>query len=143
MDTAERGRPIEILFVGSEPGDVRSTRSALRADGIANAMSIVPSVSDALAYLHRRGDYADVDRPDVVLLDHDSADDERGELHEAVAALYEDAPVPIIGLRSEGCPDGDSTHPCLEKPVDGVALIDVVVEVGNIWVRIVNGPRRE
>lgn len=146
MDRAERGRPIDILFVGSEPADLRATPATLRTDGITNAVDVVASVPEALEYLHRRGDYAEVRRPDVLLLDHDTAGGTSVELREATAPVGEDGPVQIVGLHTESCPDGGadgSNHRCLEKPVDGVEFIDVVVGLQDVWVRIVTGPRRE
>lgn len=63
------GRPIEILMVEDNPGDVRLTREALRDAKLHNTLSVVPDGEEAMNYLRRVGKYARAPRPDMILLD--------------------------------------------------------------------------
>ena len=69
MSDQAESRPIEILLVEDDPGDVLMTREAFEDYKIANRLSVVTNGEDAIAYLHRQGRYADAPTPDLVLLD--------------------------------------------------------------------------
>jgi two-component system response regulator len=62
-------RPIEILLVEDEPGDVRLTLEALAESKVGNTLHVVRDGLAALAFLRREGQYVEAPRPDLVLLD--------------------------------------------------------------------------
>jgi CheY-like chemotaxis protein len=62
-------RPVEILLVEDNPGDVRLTREALREGKVRNNLNVVADGVKAMAFLRRQGDYAGAPRPDLILLD--------------------------------------------------------------------------
>src|SRR5881394_3361886 len=62
-------RPIEILMVEDNPGDVRLTREALKGGKVWNEINVVSDGVAALDYLHRRPPHESAARPDLVLLD--------------------------------------------------------------------------
>ena len=61
------GRPIEILLVEDNPGDVRLTREALKDSHVLNNLWVVENGIEALAFLRREARYADASHPDIVL----------------------------------------------------------------------------
>ena len=61
--------PVEILLVEDNPGDYRLTQEALREGKVYNNLHWVQDGVEALEFLRQRGRYADVPRPDIVLLD--------------------------------------------------------------------------
>ncbi len=69
MSIAERGRPVEILLVEDNPGDVRLTKETLKDSKLLNRMSVVSDGIEAMAFLRREGSYAAAARPDLILLD--------------------------------------------------------------------------
>lgn len=62
-------KPIEILLVEDNPGDVRLTQEALREAKVINNLTIAKDGMEALAYLRRQGPYAHAPRPHLILLD--------------------------------------------------------------------------
>lgn len=62
-------RPLELLLVDDNPGDVRLTREALKESGLPGALSVVGDGEQALAFLRRVGPHAAAPRPDLVVLD--------------------------------------------------------------------------
>ncbi len=62
-------RPVDILLVEDNPGDVRLTMEALKDCKVRNHTSVVGDGVDALAFLRRTGQYANAARPDLILLD--------------------------------------------------------------------------
>jgi CheY-like chemotaxis protein len=72
MIMSEQDPPSESansLLVEDNPGDVRLTREAFKESSIANTLHVVTDGVEALDFLHRRGDYGDAPRPDIILLD--------------------------------------------------------------------------
>jgi CheY-like chemotaxis protein len=69
MSNAALGRPVEILLVEDNPGDVDLTRETLQDSKLLNHMNVVGNGVEAMAYLRRQGKYAEATRPDLVLLD--------------------------------------------------------------------------
>ena len=63
------GRPIEILLVEDNPGDVRLTREALNEGHVRNNLTVAKDGAEALAMARRQPPYDVAPRPDLVLLD--------------------------------------------------------------------------
>ena len=69
MDQDEISRPIAILLVEDNLGDVRWTADAFREEKLQNKLTVVGDGEEALSYLRRQGKYAAVSKPDLILLD--------------------------------------------------------------------------
>jgi len=63
--TVHQGRPVEILLVEDNPGDVDLTRQGLKDGKILNNLHVVGNGDDAMAFLRREGDFTDTVRPDL------------------------------------------------------------------------------
>lgn len=61
--------PIEILLVEDNPDHAELTRRSLESGNVANRVSWVKDGQEALDYLFKRGAYANVHRPGLILLD--------------------------------------------------------------------------
>ena len=62
-------RPIEVLPVEDDEGDVLMTREALAEGKVLNRLNVVNDGVEAVDYLRRAGEYDDASRPDLILLD--------------------------------------------------------------------------
>ena len=62
-------RQIEILVVEANPADTLLTEIAFKAAGLTSGFRSVSDGSDALAYVHKTGKYANVATPDLIFLD--------------------------------------------------------------------------
>lgn len=62
-------RPVEILLVEDNPGDVRWTRELLKEIFIPTKLIVVKDGVEALAYLKQEEPYRGSTRPDLILLD--------------------------------------------------------------------------
>ena len=69
MNSQTVGRPAEILLVEDNPGDVRLTVEALKENKLHNNLYVVGDGEEAMAFLRRESEYADVPCPDLILLD--------------------------------------------------------------------------
>ena len=66
--TGAEARVINVLLVEDDPGDVLMTREAFD-EYLHNRLDVVTDGAAALAYLRQEEPYADVPRPDLILLD--------------------------------------------------------------------------
>jgi chemotaxis family two-component system response regulator Rcp1 len=62
-------KPIEILLVEDNPGDVRLTLEAFKEGKVQNHIEVVNDGVEAMAFLRREAPYFDVQTPDLILLD--------------------------------------------------------------------------
>jgi two-component system, chemotaxis family, response regulator Rcp1 len=139
-------RPIEILMVEDNPGDVRLAVEALREGKVRNHMYTVDDGEKALAFLRRQGQYAEMPRPDLILLDL-NLPKKTGQ--EVLAEIKEDSDlrrIPVVILTvSEAEADILKTYNLhancyITKPVDLDRFIEVVKSVEDFWLTVVMLP---
>ena len=62
-------RPLELLLVEDNPGDVRLTKEALKSGDVAVNLNVARDGVEALDFLRKRGRFAEAPYPDLILLD--------------------------------------------------------------------------
>jgi PAS domain S-box-containing protein len=62
-------KPLELLLVEDNPGDVRLTREGLIDSQVHSTLNVAVDGEDAMAYLRKQGKYASAMTPDLILLD--------------------------------------------------------------------------
>src|SRR5690349_19090766 len=65
----EPGRPLNVLLVEDDPGDVLIAREAMAAGQLPTTLDVVTDGVEAIKYLRRQNGFADAPRPDLILLD--------------------------------------------------------------------------
>jgi two-component system, chemotaxis family, response regulator Rcp1 len=137
---------IEILLVEDNPGDVELTREAFEEGKIGNSLNVVGDGVEALRYLRREGQYNDVLRPDIVLLDLNLP--KKGGL-EVLSELKADPAlrsIPVVVLTTSRAEEdiARSYHAhanCyISKPVDFDKFMQVVRALENFWLTVVRLP---
>ncbi|MHB8067323.1 MAG: response regulator [Desulfobaccales bacterium] len=141
-------RPIEILLVEDNPGDVRLTKEALKEGKVMNVLNTVGDGEEALAYLRRQGPYAQATRPDLVLLDLNLP---RKSGREVLAEIKDDPDlkrIPVVILTvSEAEQDIIKSYNLhancyITKPVNLEQFINVVKSIEDFWLTVVMLPPR-
>lgn len=146
MTPLRSSRPVEILLVEDNPGDVRLTREALKEGKIRNNLNVVGDGVEALRYLRREGDYAESVRPDLILLDLNLPKMDGREVLEAVKADPALRLIPVVVLTSSAAEQDiarayDLHANCyVSKPVDLDQFIHVVKSIEDFWFSIVKLP---
>jgi chemotaxis family two-component system response regulator Rcp1 len=143
MNSQTIGRPIEVLLVEDNPGDVRLTVEALKESKMRhNNMNVVGDGVEALAFLRREGKYADAPRPDIILLDLNLP--KKGG-HEVLAEIKADEQlkrIPVVILTaSEAEQDitrayGLHADCYITKSFDLDQFVMVVKSIEDFWVTI-------
>jgi len=150
MSTRGEARPIEVLLVEDNPGDVRLTREALRDGKVSNHLSVVADGVEALRFLRREGQYAGAPRPDVVLLDLNLPKKDGREVLQEIKQDPALRTIPVVILTSSEAERDIAGAYALQancyitKPVDLDQFITVVRSIEDFWFSIVKlppGPR--
>ena len=140
------GRPVEILLVEDNPGDVRLTREALREGKVRNNLAVASDGVEAIAYLRKEGEHAGAVRPDLILLDLNLP---RKDGREVLAEIKADPSlrnIPVVVLTSSQAEQDivrayDLHANCyITKPVDLDQFIRVVQSIEDFWFTIVKLP---
>jgi chemotaxis family two-component system response regulator Rcp1 len=146
MDVSKLVRPIEILLVEDNPGDVDLTREAMENSKIRVALHVVSDGVEAMAFLKRSGKYASAPRPDIVLLDLNLP---KKSGREVLAEIKEDPdlkriPVVILTISKdeEDILKSYNLHAnCyITKPIELNQFIKVVKTIEDFWLTIVKLP---
>jgi chemotaxis family two-component system response regulator Rcp1 len=144
----EACRPIEILMVEDNPGDVRLTVEALKEGKVRNNFHTVEDGVEAMAFLRREGRYAEAVRPDLILLDLNLP---KKNGREVLAEIKEDPDlrrIPVVILTvSQAEQDIVKSYNLhancyITKPVDLDQFLEVVKSIENFWLTVVMLPPR-
>jgi len=142
----EVGRPIEILLVEDNPGDVRLTREALTANKIRNTLHVVADGVQALAFLRKQGKHANAPRPNLILLDLNLPKKDGREVLAEIKGDPDLRRIPVVVLTTSGAEEDilkayDLNANCyVTKPVNLDSFIKVVKSIQSFWVTIVELP---
>ena len=146
MSAATSGKPIEILLVEDDPGDVRLTMEALKGAKVLNHLSVVEDGVEAMAFLRRQGKHAQALVPDLVLLDLNlPRKDGRAVLAE-IKADPDLKRIPVVVLTTSQDEQDvlkayDAHANCyVTKPVDFKQFLSVVEAIDSFWLAIVKLP---
>lgn len=141
-------KPVEVLLVEDDPGDVLMTREAFEENKVANNLTVVSDGVEAMAYLRKEGEHAEAPTPDLVLLDLNLP---RMDGREVLAAMKSDEElrrIPVVVLTTSEAEEdvlrSYSLHAnaYVTKPVDFERFIDVVRQIDDFFVSVVRLPSR-
>jgi two-component system, chemotaxis family, response regulator Rcp1 len=143
MDRKRRVKPIDILLVEDNPGDVDLAREALEQTKLFNQLYVVGDGEEAMAFLRRQGKHTDAPRPDLILLDLNLP---RKDGREVLAEIKSDEnlkriPVVILTISKdeEDVLRSYNLHAnCyITKPIDISQFFRVVKSIEEFWLSIV------
>jgi CheY-like chemotaxis protein len=146
MRLSKRIRPVEILLVEDNPGDIRLTKEAMKEAKIVNNLNVVEDGVEALAYLRKKRKFKNANRPDLILLDINLP---KKNGREVLAEIKQDKnlkQIPVVILTvSKAEEDIIKTYELhancfITKPVNMDRFIKVVKSIEDFWFSIVKLP---
>ncbi|MBC8354324.1 MAG: response regulator [Planctomycetes bacterium] len=148
MSTTSRllPRPIDILLVDDDPADVLLTKKALDDGKVYNTLNVVKDGVKAMSFLRREGEYADVPRPDLILLDLNMPCKDGRETLSEIKADEQLKSIPVVVLTTSDNDDDvaksyDLQASCyITKPVDFAQFTRVVQSIRDFWLCVVKYP---
>jgi CheY-like chemotaxis protein len=138
---------IDVLLVEDDPGDVLMTREAFEDHKVRNNLFVVTNGVEAMAFLRKEGEYAEVPTPDLILLDLNLP---KMDGREVLAAIKEDDElhsIPVVILTTSEAEEdvvrSYSLHAnaYVTKPVDFEQFVHVVQQIDDFFVSVVRLPR--
>jgi len=140
-------RPVRILLVEDSPSDRALAMHALREARVSNELHTVADGEAAMAFLRRSGGYADVPRPDLVILDLNLP---KKDGREVLADLKDDPDlraIPVIVLTTSAADEDVLAMYDLQaagyvtKPVAFADFVAAVKGIEEFWLSLVRLPR--
>ena len=149
MDEYTTARPIEILLVDDDPGDVDLMQEVLEMAKVRLSLNVVENGVQAMEFLLKKANYSDVPRPDLILLDLNMPKKDGWETLDEIKAHEDLRSIPVVILTSSSS-DRDiaktynSGASCyITKPV-GLQQFQTVVEaIESFWFTVVRFPPKD
>lgn len=144
--TARANRPLRVLIVEDNPGDVRLIKEAFRETNDSVMTAMAKDGVEALDYLFQRPGFENVWRPDLMMLDLNLP---KKSGHEVLAALKGAAGlqhIPVIVFSSSAAPKdvtgayGLGANCYVTKPADLEELFSAIAWIDKFWLRVVRLP---
>jgi two-component system, chemotaxis family, response regulator Rcp1 len=147
MQRPKTGRPVQILLVEDNPGDVGLTLEALKEATLPNKLTVVKNGADALSLLRRQGQHAGAARPDLILLDLNLPKKDGRKVLAEIKGDDNLKRTPVVVLTTsedeQDVLESYNLHAnCyIVKPLDLDRFITVVKSIEDFWLRIVVLPK--
>jgi two-component system response regulator len=142
-------KSVNILLVEDNPGDADLAREALVNSKMNNNLHVVDDGEKAMAFLRREGSYADVPRPDLILLDLNLPKKDGRQVLAEIKSDNELKRIPVVILTtSQAEEDVLKTYNLhancyITKPIDLNQFLHVVRSIEDFWLSIVVLPPKE
>ena len=140
-------KPVDVLLVEDDEGDVLMTREAFEFYKLRNPLHVVSDGEQALKFLRRDGQFADAPRPGMILLDVNLP---RLSGLEVLAELKQDPDlmlIPVIMLTTSQA-DEDilrsyklHANAYVSKPVDFENFVEAIRQIDDFFMTLVRLPR--
>ncbi len=146
MTTPKKIKPVDILLVEDNLGDIRLTEEAFKAGKVLNNLFSVQDGVEALDFLRHSGKYAAVPRPDIILLDLNLPGMDGRELLAEIKTDPKLKRIPVVILTTSKTEEdivrtynlGANCY--ITKPVDMLQFIQVVKSIEDFLFTVVKLP---
>ena len=142
------GKPIEILLVEDNEGDVGLIEEVFEEAKIRNKLHVVGDGEEAMLFLHGKGKFSGSPRPDIILLDLNLPNKDGREVLKEVKEDSSLKNIPVVVLTTSGNEKDIlraydlHANAYTTKPLDFNQFIKVVESIGNFWLEIVRLPTK-
>jgi chemotaxis family two-component system response regulator Rcp1 len=147
MGPAQKSRPVQVLLVEDNPGDVRLTREAFKDGRVLVNITVAPDGVEAMEILHHRGPYKDSPRPDLILLDLNLPKKNGREVLLEIKADEDLRRIPVIVMTTSRAEQDIhraynlNANCYITKPVELEEFLNVVRSIEDFWLTIVTLPQ--
>ena len=142
------GKPVEILLVEDNAGDVGLIEEVFEEAKINNNIHVAEDGEEAMLYLQGEGKFLGSPRPDIILLDLNLP---KKDGREVLREIKEDSNlknIPVVVLTTSNAEKdilgayGLHANAYITKPLDFNQFIRVVESIVNFWLEIVRLPTK-
>ncbi len=146
MSNLITAKPITILLVEDNPGDVRLTVETLKSAKVRNTLHVARDGIEAMAFLRQAEGFANAPRPDLILLDLNLPKRDGREMLTELKTDPNLKRIPVVVLTTSQAEEDivrsyELHANCyITKPIDLNQFIVVVKSIENFWLTIVSLP---
>jgi CheY-like chemotaxis protein len=139
---------ISVLLVEDDPGDVMLIREAFAENKVGNVLSVVNDGVEAIKFVRGEGEYASVERPDLVLLDLNLPRKSGAEVLAEIKGDPNLSTIPVVVLTTSQAEEDVlrsyemHANAYVTKPVDFERFGEIVRQIDEFFVGIVKLPPR-
>lgn len=136
-------KPIDILLVEDNPGDVELARVALDESKLRNNLYVAKDGIEATDFLFKKGKFKDAVRPDLILLDLNLPNKDGREVLKEIKEDNSLKRIPVVILTTSSAEQDvlktyDLHANCyITKPLDLDRFVEVVQRIEDFWLSIV------
>ena len=144
--TAVKVRPVEILMVEDNPGDVRLTQEALKTGRVLNHLAVARDGIEAMEYLHKTGRFRNACSPDLVLLDLNLPKKDGRAVLAEIKSDEKLKLIPVVVLTTSKAEEDIirsyklHANCYVTKPIDFPQFVSVVRSIEDFWFTVVKLP---
>jgi CheY-like chemotaxis protein len=144
---SEAMKPIDILLVEDDPGDVLMTQEAMEHHKVKNELHVVTDGVEAMRFVRQEPPYQDAPRPGLILLDLNLP---RKNGQEVLAELKQSPDlrtIPVVILTTSEAEEDIlrsydlHANAYITKPVDFERFVEVVRQIDDFFLTVVKLPR--
>lgn len=146
MKSDMKMQQVVILMAEDNPTDVMITQEGLASAKMSNPLFVVEDGVEALDFLRRRGKFADVPRPDLILLDLNMPKKGGMEVLNEIKQDENLKRIPVVILTTSKAEEdivkayGLHANCYISKPVDFDAFTKVIKSIQSFWFNVVTLP---
>jgi CheY-like chemotaxis protein len=139
-------KPVEILLVEDNEGDIILTTEALEEGKINNSISVVKDGWEAVQFLEKKNGYEGVVTPDLILLDINMPKLNGHEVLNHIKSNPDLTHIPVVILTTSSSEMDvmksykNHANCYITKPVDVNNFLDVITRIENFWISVVQLP---
>jgi CheY-like chemotaxis protein len=145
---SKQTRPVEVLLVEDNPGDVRLTQEALKDGRVMVNLTVAADGVEAMEILKRSGPHSAKPRPDLILLDLNLPKKNGREVLEEIKVDEDLKRIPVIVMTTSKAEQDIyraynlNANCYVTKPMDLDEFLNVVRSIEDFWLTIVTLPQQ-
>lgn len=136
-----KSRPVNILLIEDNPGDVRLTQEAFKEGNMDVNLELVMDGVETIKYLRKESPYENTVIPDLILLDLNLPKKDGREVLEYIKSDPNLKRIPVVVLTTSNAEQDIiksynlHVNCYINKPVDFDKFFDIIQRIEEFWLR--------
>jgi len=143
MNRQKQLRPVQVLLVEDNPGDIQLTKEALENCKMYNSLHVADDGEKALDFLYKQEGFETAPTPDLIILDLNLPKKNGMEVLQQIKTDEKLRSIPVVILTTSKAEEDIArsyqlhANCYIQKPLDFEQFIKVVRCIENFWISLV------